>query len=147
MNEQTVPFADLVIEVSRLHGELLDAGDRLVADVGLTSARWQVLAAIQAAPVPQSVAQLARNMGLTRQAVHRIVDDLEADRHVVLVDNPHHARARLVVMTKAGSEAYREALGRHKPFTEELAAALNPEELAVATRVIRTIRARLDGLA
>ena len=36
----------LVIEVFRLNGDLLAAGDALVGDLGLTSARWQVLGAI-----------------------------------------------------------------------------------------------------
>ena len=52
----------LVLAVFRLNGQLLAAGDRLVADLGLTSARWQVLGAIALAPSPQPVAWLARNM-------------------------------------------------------------------------------------
>ena len=39
----------LIVEVFRLNGCLLEAGDSLVGDVGLTSARWQVLGAIAAA--------------------------------------------------------------------------------------------------
>ncbi|MDH3233798.1 MAG: MarR family transcriptional regulator, partial [Alphaproteobacteria bacterium] len=36
----------LILETFRLNGRLLAAGDRLVGDLGLTSARWQVLGAI-----------------------------------------------------------------------------------------------------
>jgi hypothetical protein len=43
---------ELILETFRLNGLLLEAGDRLVADIGLTSARWQVLGAIALAPVP-----------------------------------------------------------------------------------------------
>ena len=67
----------LVLEIFRLNGRLLTAGDRLIADVGLTSARWQVLGAIHYADEPQTVSWLARSMGLTRQAVQRIVNELE----------------------------------------------------------------------
>jgi hypothetical protein len=38
-------LTDLVLEVFRLNGRLLAAGDRLSKTVGLTSARWQVLGA------------------------------------------------------------------------------------------------------
>jgi hypothetical protein len=39
-------ITDLILETFRLNGELLTAGDRLVADLSLTSARWQVLGAV-----------------------------------------------------------------------------------------------------
>jgi len=47
--------------------EPLSAGDRLVAGLGLTSARWQILDAIASAEHPQPVAWLARDMGANRQ--------------------------------------------------------------------------------
>src|SRR5215831_3423233 len=68
----------LILQVFRLNGRLLAAGDRLVEDLGLTSARWQVLGAISVARTPQPVAHIARSMGLTRQAVQRTVNELAA---------------------------------------------------------------------
>ena len=65
-------LTDLIVETFRLNGRLLAAGDGLVADLGLTSARWQVLGAIAASPVPLPVASIARNMGLSRQGVQRL---------------------------------------------------------------------------
>jgi DNA-binding MarR family transcriptional regulator len=67
----------LILETFRLNGRLLAAGDALVGGLGLTSARWQVLGAIAAAQVPLSVAQIARAMGLTRQAVQRLANDMQ----------------------------------------------------------------------
>ena len=49
-------LTDLFLAVFRLNGRLLAAGDHLVSDLGLTSARWQVLGAIAHAPSPQPVA-------------------------------------------------------------------------------------------
>src|SRR5712692_9690594 len=72
-------LTELILDVFRLNGRLLAAGDRLVADIGLTSARWQVLGAIALAATPSPVAHLARGMGLTRQGAHRTVNDLGAE--------------------------------------------------------------------
>ena len=88
---------ELIVAVFRLNGRLLVAGDRLVASLGLTSARWQVLGAIALSPAPEPVARLARNMGLNRQGVQRIVGELVAEDFVELKDNPHHRSAKLVV--------------------------------------------------
>ena len=53
-------------------------GNRLGAGAGLTSARWQVLAALALAGRPLTVAQIARTMGLSRQSVQRLVDEARA---------------------------------------------------------------------
>ena len=76
---------------------LIAAGDDLVSDLGLTSARWQVLGAIALAPAAETVARLARAMGLHRQGVQRIVNELAAEGIVVLgrqsASPPRQARA------------------------------------------------------
>ena len=74
-------FAELVIEVFRLTGQLLQAGDELAKPVGLTSSRWQVLGVVEHAPA--SVAHVAREMGLSRQSVQRTADLLAEDGLVV----------------------------------------------------------------
>ncbi len=99
-------ITDLILETFRLNGRLLVAGDALVADLRLTSARWQALGAMALSPVPLPVAHIARNMGLTRQAVQRLVNEMERDGLVQFGPNPHHQRARLVFLTARGKAAY-----------------------------------------
>src|SRR6476469_7529143 len=111
-------ITELIVEVFRLNGGLLDAGDGLVGDIGLSSARWQVLGAIAAAVAPLPVAHIARNMGLTRQAVQRLANDLERDGLVRFATNPHHERAKLVLLTEAGSGAFETAMRRQAPWAE-----------------------------
>src|SRR5689334_729198 len=111
----------LILEVFRLNGVLLAEGDRLVADLGLTSARWQVLGAVALAESPMPVAWIARNMGLTRQAVRRIVDELSDEGVLAFADNPHHRRAKLVVLTDRGARLYRAVEARRAPWATALA--------------------------
>jgi len=134
----------LVIEVFRLNGALLAAGDALVRDLGLTSARWQVLGAVALSPVALPVAHIARNMGLTRQAVQRVVDDMRADGLVQLDPNPHHRRAMLVTMTEAGDVAYRQASELQQRWADDLAVDLPAEAIEAAAAVLRTLQQRLD---
>src|SRR6187200_2405200 len=68
-------FSGLVIRVFRLAGTLADEGDALARPAGQTTARWQVLAAIE--DEPRSVADIARALGLARQSVQRVADALE----------------------------------------------------------------------
>ncbi|KQO76387.1 MarR family transcriptional regulator [Methylobacterium sp. Leaf88] len=137
-------WSGLVIEVFRINGELLAAGDTLVGDLGLTSARWQVLGAIALSPVPLPVAHIARNMGLTRQAVQRLVDEMRTDGLVRLEPNPHHRRAMLVVATERGEVAYRVAIERQERWTDTLAAGLSPEAFEAASTLLREMRERIE---
>jgi DNA-binding MarR family transcriptional regulator len=135
----------LVLEVFRLNGEFLAAGDALAGDIGLSSARWQVLGAIALSPVPLPVAHLARNMGLTRQSVQRLVDEMKDDGLVDHAPNRHHRRAKLVLLTDKGKSAYRTAMARQEPWADKLAAGLTADVIQAASATLRKLRLRLSA--
>jgi DNA-binding MarR family transcriptional regulator len=137
-------LTDLILEVFRLNGRLLVAGDRLVAGLGLTSARWQVLGAIALSDRPQPVAWLARSMGLNRQGVQRIVNELHKDGLVEFAPNPHHRRAHLVVLTRRGKATYDEAGRLQVPWVNHLAKGLPIKEIATAKQVAAALRERVE---
>lgn len=134
----------LFLETIRLNGRLLASGDRLVAGLGLTSARWQVLGAVVMAERPMPVPHIARQMGLSRQNVQRIVNDLDDVGYVTFAPNPHHKRAKLVVLTDRGRETYDTAHRVQVPWANALGAATTPEDLQTALRVLQSLRAALD---
>jgi DNA-binding MarR family transcriptional regulator len=139
-------LTELVLEVFRLNGRLLVAGDRLVAGLGLTSARWQVLGAIALSDRPQPVAWLARNMGLNRQGVQRVVNDMLADGLVEHAPNPHHRRAHFVILTERGRDVY-DAAGRlQAPWADAHAKGLGVGKIVAARRIIAELRERLERL-
>ncbi len=135
---------ELILETFRLNGELLIAGDRLVADLDLTSARWQVLGGVGMATTAVPVAHIARNMGLSRQAVQRLANDLAAQGLVAFAPNPHHLRAKLVVMTDKGNSVFKAAMARQAPWAETLAGGLGAADIATTLHVIQSLRARLQ---
>lgn len=133
-----------MLDLFRLNNRLLSTGDRLVAHLGLTSARWQVLGAIVAADRPQPVAWLARDLGANRQNVQRIVNDMRAGGLVRLEPNPHHRRAHLVALTAAGQAAYEGAMERQAPWMENLVEDVRPGDLEAAQRVIAALLQKVE---
>ena len=136
-------LSDLIVEIFRINGRLLAAGDRLVADLGLTSARWQVIGAIALAGQPQTVPAIARTMGLTRQAVQRLVNELVADELLDPRRNPNHRRASLFDLTGRGEAAFADASARQAPWAEAVAAGLSTGEIEATEALLRRLR---DGL-
>ncbi|NOJ39850.1 MarR family winged helix-turn-helix transcriptional regulator [Bradyrhizobium australiense] len=138
-------LTEFILDLFRLNGLLLTAGDRLVARLGLTSARWQILGAIVAAERPQPVAWLARDLGANRQNVQRIVNDLEREGLVAFETNPHHRRAQLVILTDKGRQTYEAAGLLQAPWVNGLSQGLSVKEIEAAHRVIAALRQKLDG--
>ena len=134
----------VVLEAFRVNGMLLAAGNRLAAAERLTAARWQVLGAVALAGRPLTVPQIARRMGLTRQAVQASVNLLLAEALVEARDNLDHRRSPLIGLTEAGSRKYAAVDQRQARWVNELSAGLAITELATTARVLREIANRLE---
>ena len=137
-------ITELVLEIFRLNGELIAMGDALVGDIGLTSARWQVIGAIALANTPLPIAQIARNMGLTRQAVQRVANELEGEGFIRFAPNPNHQRAKLVLLTRKGETAYAAATARWEPKAQMLAGASSLKDIETSLATLRRVRQRLS---
>ena len=138
-------LTDLMLELFRATSLILTSGDRLVAPLGLTSARWQILGAIVSAERPQPVSWLARDLGANRQNVQRIVNDLHKDGLVAFETNPHHRRAQLVVLTDKGKRAFDAAMDLQAPWVNELAHGLLVKDIGTVRRVVTALRMKLEG--
>jgi DNA-binding MarR family transcriptional regulator len=134
----------LMLDLFRLNSLIQTSGDRLVAGLGLTSARWQILGAMVAAERPQPVAWLARDLGANRQNVQRIINDLQRDGLVAFETNPHHRRAQLVVLTDKGNRAFDEAMELQAPWINRLSDGLSVKDIATVDRVVKALRAKLE---
>ena len=138
-------LTDLMLDLFRANSLILTAADRLVASLGLTSARWQILGAIVYAERPQPVSWLARDLGANRQNVQRIINDLEKDGLVAFGANPHHRRAQLVILTDKGKQAFDAAMDLQAPWVNKLADGLSVKDIGTVRRVVTALRKKLEG--
>ena len=148
MTRPSDPFAHpgsrLALDTFRLNGALIALGDALVAPLGLTNARWQVMGAIAEAEGTLPVAGLARNMGLVRQSVQRVADELAALELVRFADNPHHRRAKLVQLTDKGAALFADANARWLTVADALVAEFGADEIERAADFLRLVRERVE---
>ena len=137
-------FSGLIVRLFRLNGILAAEGETLARPAGQTTARWQLLAAIEEAPA--TVAQIARTLGLARQSVQRVADALEGAGLVAYDANPRHRRARLVGMTEEGRVVLATIQAAQRPWADAIGAAVGERHLRQATaqldRVLGVLAAR-----
>nr|WP_267241784.1 MarR family transcriptional regulator [Streptomyces sp. PR69] len=132
--------------VFRLNGQFLTASEALARPAGLTAARWQVLGAVLRRA--QTVAGIARAMGITRQSVQRIADLLVDQGLAVYAPNPAHRRAKLLQATPEGRAAVEQIGPGHADLARRLRDALGgPDAFAETAHVLERLSRALDSLA
>src|SRR5262245_17056483 len=117
----------VVVQILRLSALLYSAGDKMSKPAGQTSARWQVLAVLENGS--STVADTARFLGLARQSVQRVADLLERDGLAAYQDNPHHRRAKLMVLRPRGRAALRVIQAAQRVWADRLGAQIGTGEL------------------
>jgi DNA-binding MarR family transcriptional regulator len=144
MSREQELLAAAAITAFRLNGQFLDLAEHLARPAGITAAWWQVLGAVLRDPLP--VSAIAREMGITRQAVLRTADVLVDRGLAEYQDNPAHRRAKLVAPTPAGREAIATINPQHARHARRLAAAFGTDELAEAVDAMARLSKVLESL-
>lgn len=130
---------ELTLTVFRLNGTLLHWGDQLVAPLGLTSARWQMLGAIALAGTPLTAPQIGAAMGVTRQGAQKQLNLLLEQGLVEARANPAHRRSPLYRLTPRGMALYRKADSLWAAKAAELAARIPATPARAATRALESM--------
>ncbi len=146
MNESQkgLMFSDIVLEVFKLGGILISKGDQMGMEYGVTSARWKILGAIFLAGEPQTVPQIAKRMGLTRQAVQRLVDAMQKDDLLLFHKNPDHKRAKLIDLTDLGKEIFIKLDEKQSKQAIAHSSNLSQAELETALSVLKKMSDAID---
>ncbi len=135
----------LIADVYELAGASRRTSETLAHEAGQTAARWHVLSVLSDGA--RTVASAARRLGLARQSVQRVVDDLATAGQVELIRNPDHARAPLVQVTAAGQITLKTLVRRSDKDRAELLgrAGVDTDDLDAARRVLRALTAVLNS--
>ncbi|AYD89410.1 MarR family transcriptional regulator [Actinomyces lilanjuaniae] len=134
-------LTELVLPVFELGGELLAAAAMMTAHHELTPARWRVLGAVLEEPL--SVAQVARRvgLGLSRQSVQRVANDVVAQGWATWQPNPARRGQNLLVLTGRGREAVQALAAEQHAWADAVGAEVGEEDLHLALDLVRQITA------
>lgn len=136
MRTESQLAADFALLIFKVNGQMLDVGERLARPVGLTVARWQVLGAVLGAPL--TAAGIAREMGISRQAVQRVANALVEDGFLEPLANPAHKRAPLFAPTESGLAAMRRIAPAQAAYAAKLILAFGRRGLE---RLVKSLNA------
>ena len=135
-------LTDLIVEIFRVNGALVSRGDSILGAAGQSSARWQVMAAVDTGE--KTIPGVAREMGLTRQSVQRTADVLVADGLAEFSPNPAHKRSPLLGLTPDGRSVLGEIQRGQIGWSNQISKGWSERSLATSLRVLRDLRACLE---
>lgn len=118
-----------------LEGRLEEA----MADVGLSTARFGVLAQLAEAGEPLPLGVLAERLSCVRSNVTQLVDRLEADGLVRRVPDPSDRRSVLAELTSDGWTRAGEGAARLAAVQAEFDASLGAADRAALERILVAI--------
>lgn len=129
-------WTQFALSIFNLNGWIVQAGDAISQAIGQSSARWQVLGSVYE---PQTVAEIARRLGLARQSVQRVADVLEKEGLVFSMDYPTDRRTKLLSLTPQGFEVLSEIYARQVVWSQRVMTKLNSEQLVAVTAALQDI--------
>jgi len=144
MNRDQELLSAAALIAFKLNGQFLDLAERLARPVGVTAAWWQVLGAARHTPL--SVSAIARDMGVTRQAVQRTANVLVSRGLAAYGDNPAHRRAKLVAITPEGRAAIAAINPHHAYQARRLASVLESDQLVDTIAAMTRLSDALERL-
>ncbi|MFJ6754644.1 MULTISPECIES: MarR family winged helix-turn-helix transcriptional regulator [unclassified Streptomyces] len=135
-------LALLVADVFEAAGLLRRIGETIASAEGQTQARWQLLSVVSEEPL--TVARAARRLGIARQGVQRVANDLVREDLAGFEPNPDHRGSPLLALTPTGQDTLRKITTRastvHRALTADIATADIAAARSLLHRLIDEVR-------
>ena len=134
----------LVADVLELAGTVRRESESIARAWGQTTARWHVLSVFS--DVPLTVASGARRLGLARQNVQRVVNELILEGMLSASPNPDHRVASLIRTSETGRDMLAHLTTESDLRRERLLSALDlrADELLHARTTVQKVVAMFD---
>ncbi|MFD7629311.1 MarR family winged helix-turn-helix transcriptional regulator [Streptomyces sp. NPDC059851] len=136
-------LALLVADVFEAAGALRRAGEALAAAEGQTQARWQLMSAVSEESLP--VARAARRLGVARQGVQRIANELVRDGLAEFRENPDHRTSPLLALTASGRRSLVAITVRAEGAHRKMGEGLPDTDLAAVRELLRRLTRQADA--
>lgn len=144
MNDHGQAAYDVLRHVGPLHLQAARAVAEALVDEPLTMAIRALLERLDDRG-PQTVPQIAAWLGVTRQAVQRVVDDARLLGYVEVQANPAHRRSHLVAATPSGLEAFRRLHADEIAALAGVAEGIDRDDLRTCAEVLQRLTDAIAG--
>jgi DNA-binding MarR family transcriptional regulator len=130
---------DLFREVFELQAALSGIMDKVHLQAGLSTSRLKIIGSLNQIG-PSTVPDIAASLGVSRQFVQTVCNDLFANGFLEYRENPRHKRSKLLVLTEPGRIAYRQARRNENKIIAKALPEIDPAKAEGARELLELIR-------
>jgi DNA-binding MarR family transcriptional regulator len=135
---------ELIDEITITARRIAGARDHYGEPVFRSDGVWRVIQAVATSHYCLTIADLARVLGVRKQAAHELAHAAERAEVIELASNPDDRRILQALLTKKGRAELTTAKAGQSIWLATLLNGLRDQDLATATHVVRTMRQRLE---
>ena len=137
---------DLFREVFALHAALSAVMDKVHEQAGLNTSQHKIMRSLTQIE-PATVPDIGAMLGVSRQFVQTVCNDLLARGFIEFKKNPRHKRSKFAELTETGRIAFRNARQKENQIVEQALPEIDPERAKETRELLKCIReALIDGL-
>ena len=119
--------------------------DRRLKPLGISQASWMAIAFTAKETTPLSQTQLAKLVGVEDPTMVATVDRLVKAGYMLRTPSATDRRVKRLSLTPAGMEIYHKVKTEATTVRAELLRHADPEALRIATELLESVRAALEG--
>ncbi|MFE9629413.1 MarR family winged helix-turn-helix transcriptional regulator [Streptomyces sp. NPDC006463] len=134
-------MALLVADVFEAAGLLRRSGEAIAATEGQTQARWQLLSVVSEESL--TVAQAARRLGISRQGVQRVANDLVRENLAAFEPNPEHRGSPLLALSPSGHRVLKKITARATETHRALTVGIHGDDIAQTRDLLHRLMEQL----
>ena len=136
---------DLVAGVIQLANLLTRSLAPVFERTRITPQQWAILAAIDRAEAPMTLAALARTMLVSKQNMTGMIVRVEQAGFVERTGDPEDLRSSRLVLTRRGRATIEKLRPAYEEWRAAIAGDLSERDLAAAARTVETLIANLSA--
>lgn len=147
LNAESIESLDmLAFQIFRIHHLIQENSEWLFNDLGVTHSRARIIIGLSKQNKPTSISELARSIGLTRQAVQRLANQL-IDEGILCIDADSQSnKSKLLQLTESGTTLYLEIRRRRNLLIEQALDEKSLSKLVSARDSLHILEDTLENL-
>ncbi|WP_099354644.1 MarR family winged helix-turn-helix transcriptional regulator [Fredinandcohnia onubensis] len=129
---------DLIDLLSERHGQLRGIAEKLwneTSDIAISNSEWYIMSRIYKRQT--TIANVSKNVDITRQATHKFIKNLKAKGLVNVMDDENNKKEKRIELTPLGEESYEKNEELKATIEKQIIEKIGDEQVELLKRVLK----------
>ncbi|MEK5444927.1 MULTISPECIES: winged helix DNA-binding protein [unclassified Fredinandcohnia] len=130
---------DLIDLLSERHGQLRGIAEKLwneTSDIAISNSEWYIMSRIYKRQT--TIANVSKNVDITRQATHKFIKNLKAKGLVNVMDVENNKKEKRIELTPLGEECYEKNEELKATIEKQIIENIGDEQVELLKKVLKT---------